>query len=208
MVTRPLMESIASITRPSWRRVVGWAHWLKQAKTTIISGMGGGSWWAERIGSSRFYTGFSRSASSPVLAKVLEYLRDYHKHATKLVRLKDRAHKLYKKWPERDQHIFDLYALSIKWRTVQTQEDRQFIDKIKGISNDDLAEELRIAREKSRALTKMRSLKMELAQWETPERRKVRKQEWRKRYRQNLKEKRRLQAEQQPTQVFPSPAEE
>jgi len=33
--------------------------------------MGGGSWCGERIGQSRSYTGFSRSASSPVLAKVL-----------------------------------------------------------------------------------------------------------------------------------------
>jgi hypothetical protein len=50
---------------------VGWAHWLKQAKTTLISGMGGGSLCVERIGQPRFYTGFSRSASSSVLAKVL-----------------------------------------------------------------------------------------------------------------------------------------
>src|SRR5687768_5136772 len=83
---RPLIESSASMTRPSWRRGVGGTHWLKQAKTTIISGMGGGSWWAERIGSSRFYTGFSRSASSPVLAKVLVILFDFfdfpqHLHA-------------------------------------------------------------------------------------------------------------------------------
>jgi hypothetical protein len=32
-----------SITRPSWRNVVGSTHWLKQAKRIIISGMGGGS---------------------------------------------------------------------------------------------------------------------------------------------------------------------
>jgi hypothetical protein len=43
---------------------------------TIISGMGGGSLGVERIGSSRFYTGFNRSASSPVLAKVLVIYRD------------------------------------------------------------------------------------------------------------------------------------
>jgi hypothetical protein len=36
--------------------------------------MGGGSLWVERIGQSRFYTGFSRSASSSVLAKVLNML--------------------------------------------------------------------------------------------------------------------------------------
>src|SRR5256885_5687681 len=41
MVTRPLIDSIASITRPSWRRGVGSIHWLKQAKRTILSGMGG-----------------------------------------------------------------------------------------------------------------------------------------------------------------------
>jgi len=60
------------MTRPSWRREVGGRHWLKQAKTTIISGMGGGSLGVERIGQSRFYTGFSHSASSPALAKVLD----------------------------------------------------------------------------------------------------------------------------------------
>jgi hypothetical protein len=43
IVTRPLMASIASITRPSWQRGVGGTHWLKQAKMTIISGMGGDS---------------------------------------------------------------------------------------------------------------------------------------------------------------------
>jgi hypothetical protein len=47
MVTRPLIESIASITRPRRRSVVGSIPWLKQAKTTIISGMGGGSWWRD-----------------------------------------------------------------------------------------------------------------------------------------------------------------
>src|SRR5687767_5145091 len=77
---RPLIESSASMTRPSWRRGVGGTHWLKQAKTTIMSCMGGGSWWAERIGSSRFYTGFSRSASSPVLAKVLRILNLFLLH--------------------------------------------------------------------------------------------------------------------------------
>jgi hypothetical protein len=43
MVTRPLIESIASTTRLSWRSVAGSTHWLKQAKMTIISGMGGDS---------------------------------------------------------------------------------------------------------------------------------------------------------------------
>ena len=57
------------MTRPSWRSGVGGTHWLKQAQTTLIAAMGGGSWWVERMGPSRFYTGFSRSASSPVLAK-------------------------------------------------------------------------------------------------------------------------------------------
>ena len=32
MVTRPLMDSIASITRHRWRNGVGSTHWLKQAK--------------------------------------------------------------------------------------------------------------------------------------------------------------------------------
>src|SRR5687768_3291925 len=77
---RPLIESSASMTRPSWRRGVGGTHWLKQAKTTIRSGMGGGSWCVERIGQSRFYTGFSRSASSPVLAKVLLDMLGFNKN--------------------------------------------------------------------------------------------------------------------------------
>src|SRR5437762_14116194 len=41
MVTRPLMDSIASVTRPSWRSGAGSRHWLKHAKRAIISGMGG-----------------------------------------------------------------------------------------------------------------------------------------------------------------------
>src|SRR5215475_7489040 len=40
MVTRPLIESIASITRASWRNGVGARQGCKQAKRTIISGMG------------------------------------------------------------------------------------------------------------------------------------------------------------------------
>src|SRR5262249_14169130 len=40
MVTRPLIESIASITRPRWRNGVGSRQWCKQATRTIISGMG------------------------------------------------------------------------------------------------------------------------------------------------------------------------
>src|SRR6266516_4413243 len=41
IVTRPVMDNIASVTRRSWRSVVGSRHWLKQARRLIISGMGG-----------------------------------------------------------------------------------------------------------------------------------------------------------------------
>src|SRR5712691_1674890 len=43
IVTRPVIDSIASVTRPSWRNVVALRHWLRHAKTVIMSGMGGGS---------------------------------------------------------------------------------------------------------------------------------------------------------------------
>src|SRR5207244_11806349 len=43
IVTRPVIASIASVTRPSWRNVVALRHWLRHAKTVIMSGMGGGS---------------------------------------------------------------------------------------------------------------------------------------------------------------------
>src|SRR6516164_8785133 len=38
IVTRPVIASIASITRLSWRSVVGSRHWLKHATTSIMSG--------------------------------------------------------------------------------------------------------------------------------------------------------------------------
>src|SRR5713101_5614658 len=41
IVTRPVIDSIASVTRLSWRSVVLSRHWLRHAKTMIISGMGG-----------------------------------------------------------------------------------------------------------------------------------------------------------------------
>src|SRR5262249_54460262 len=43
IVTRPVIASIASVTRPSWRNVVALRHWLRHAKTVIMSGMGGDS---------------------------------------------------------------------------------------------------------------------------------------------------------------------
>src|SRR5207245_3985429 len=41
MVTRPGIDRIASVTRVRWRSVVASRHWLRQAKTSIMSGMGG-----------------------------------------------------------------------------------------------------------------------------------------------------------------------
>ena len=61
MVTRPLIASMASITRPSWRNAVGSMHWLKHAKRTIIS-----AWrlLLYRLGwKSLVYTGLNRPAS-------------------------------------------------------------------------------------------------------------------------------------------------
>ena len=50
IVTRPVIDSMASATRRSWRRVVRSRHGLTQAKSTIISGMGGGSLCRVRLG--------------------------------------------------------------------------------------------------------------------------------------------------------------
>src|SRR5438093_1721762 len=41
MVTRPVIDRIASVTRVRWRSVVASRHWLRQAQTIIMSGMGG-----------------------------------------------------------------------------------------------------------------------------------------------------------------------
>src|SRR5437868_4714960 len=41
MVTRPVIDRSASVTRVRWRSVVASRHWLRQAKTIIMSGMGG-----------------------------------------------------------------------------------------------------------------------------------------------------------------------
>src|SRR5206468_10998551 len=50
IVTRPVIASIASVTRLSWRSVVGLRHWLKHATTSIMSGMGGCSWCRVGVG--------------------------------------------------------------------------------------------------------------------------------------------------------------
>src|SRR6266487_3074651 len=82
IVTRPVIDIIASVIRRSWRSVVGSRHWLKQAKTVIISGMGGGSSCKVGLGNPystrccrsthlHFYTVLSHPISSPFLAKVL-----------------------------------------------------------------------------------------------------------------------------------------
>src|SRR5713101_9521923 len=82
IVTRPVIDIIASVIRRSWRSVVGARHWLKQAKTVIISGMGGGSSCKVGLGNPystrccrsthlHFYTVLSHPISSPFLAKVL-----------------------------------------------------------------------------------------------------------------------------------------
>src|ERR1700704_2522467 len=82
IVTRPVIDIIASVIRRSWRSVVGLRHWLKHAKTVIISGMGGGSSCRVGLGNPystrccrstplHFYTVLSHPISSPFLAKVL-----------------------------------------------------------------------------------------------------------------------------------------
>src|SRR2546428_3810510 len=82
IVTRPVIDIIASVIRRSWRSVVGLRHWLKQAKTVIISGMGGGSSCRVGLGNPystrccrstplHFYMVLSHPISSPFLAKVL-----------------------------------------------------------------------------------------------------------------------------------------
>src|SRR4029434_8840593 len=43
IVTRRVIDSIASVTRPSWRKVVALRLWRRHAKTVIMSGMSGGS---------------------------------------------------------------------------------------------------------------------------------------------------------------------
>src|SRR2546427_3958928 len=50
IVTRPVIASIASVTRLSWRSVVGLRHWLKHVTTSIMSGMGGCSWCRVGVG--------------------------------------------------------------------------------------------------------------------------------------------------------------
>src|SRR4051794_9142160 len=50
IVTRPVIASIASVTRLRWRSVVVSRHWLKHATTSIMSGMGGCSWCRVGVG--------------------------------------------------------------------------------------------------------------------------------------------------------------
>src|SRR2546426_11334257 len=82
IVTRPVIDIIASVIRRSWRSVVGLRHGLHQAKTVIISGMGGGSSCRVGLGNPystrccrstplHFYMVLSHPISSPFLAKVL-----------------------------------------------------------------------------------------------------------------------------------------
>src|SRR6266568_8829958 len=75
IVTRPVIANMASVTRLRRPSVVRSRHWRKQAKQTIISGMGGCSWCRVGLGnpySTRCVTTrpylrivLSRPASSP-----------------------------------------------------------------------------------------------------------------------------------------------
>jgi hypothetical protein len=143
----------------------------------------------------------------------LEYEKDYRKHSKKLVQLMDRAYRLYDRWPERDRRILGLYTHSLKWRTGLAQDDRQFVEKVKGMSDGELAEELHTAKKKWEALSNEREVTSFLIAMLTPEQREQRlrekQREYARRGRQRRKEQRRLQAEsQQPTQVFPDPPQE
>src|SRR5206468_7261165 len=90
IVTRPVIASIASATRRSRRMVVRSRHWLKQAKSTIISGMGGcslcrvglGNPYSTRYSTALFHlhTVLSRPVSSPFLAKVLSLIDTLYTH--------------------------------------------------------------------------------------------------------------------------------
>src|SRR5882724_9949340 len=86
--TRPVIASLASVIRRSWRRVGGSRPGRKHAKTVIISGMGGGSSCRVGLGNPdstccrrsthlHFYTVLSRPASLPFLAKVLFMASNY-----------------------------------------------------------------------------------------------------------------------------------
>src|SRR6266705_39927 len=78
---RPVIDIIASVIRRSWRSVVGSRHWLRHAKTVIISGMGGGSSCRVGLGNPYatrccrsphlyFYTVLNHPTSSPFLETV------------------------------------------------------------------------------------------------------------------------------------------
>src|SRR6266481_2298912 len=71
MVTRPVIDSIASVTRRSWRSVVGARYWLKQVKTMRISSMGGCSSCRELGWIIPILHCVQPSCLTPILAKVL-----------------------------------------------------------------------------------------------------------------------------------------
>src|SRR6516164_11308186 len=74
MVTRPLIESIASITRPRWRNGVGSRQWCKQATRTIISGMGDPSLCRVGLGIHRLHWAQSPCLIAVYYAVVLPHL--------------------------------------------------------------------------------------------------------------------------------------
>jgi hypothetical protein len=166
-----------------------------------------------------------------------EYLVLRRKHHEKLVELEAAVSLLYDKWPDRDRLTFDLYTATANWRWgLSGEETRHFIAKVAPLSNEELAEELRTAREalerKAARYKKMtetqrrnRSLTPEERERLAKENDRERSRRWRQanpkklekyalrahQMRRNMREEfgRHLQAdESQPTQVFPLPANE
>jgi len=70
-VTRPVIASIASVTRRSWRRVGGARDGLQHVQTLRISRLGGCSSWREVGGLLPMLHGVQPSCLTPILAMVL-----------------------------------------------------------------------------------------------------------------------------------------
>ena len=145
-----------------------------------------------------------------------EYLDFYREHRENVEQLGDEVARLYAEWPDRDRLIFDLYTTSKSWNLgFSPEKTQQFIAKVAPMSEEEIAEELRKARaaaERKSAISKKISetqrLNTSLSPQERHEKQLEKNRERSRAYQRRRREERRLQAVQQPTQVFPQPPEE
>jgi hypothetical protein len=132
-----------------------------------------------------------------------ELLAFYKEKRENVRALGDEAASLYARWPEREKLIVDLYTTSVDWHIgISIEKTRQFIARVVPLSEEQLAEELRKARE-----TAERKAVISEKRSETRQRQRSLLPEERKRLR-NERQREYARRTRQINEVFPPPANE